>query len=62
MLACKFLLADKVPEISPIKLAWSALSLNSFCDSLNSYSFSDLISFSTSSFICSDSLYSFSAS
>lgn len=62
MLACKFLLAERVPEMSPMRLACSALSLNSFWDSLKSCSFSCLISFSTSSFICSDSLYSFSAS
>jgi len=61
MLACKFLEADKVPEMLPIKSAYSALNLNNFWDSLKSSSFSFLISFSTSSCIDSDSLNSDSA-
>ena len=58
ILAYKFLEADKVPEISPIKLACSALNLKSFWDSLKRVSFYSLISFSTSSIMFSDSLNS----
>jgi len=61
MLACKLRLADKVPLMSPIRLAYSARSLNNFWDSLKSCSFSERISFSTSIIIVSDSLCSFEA-
>lgn len=58
ILAWRFLDADKVPEISPIRLAYSALSLKSFWDSLNNVSFYSLISFSTSFNMLCDSLKS----
>ena len=61
MLACKLREADKVPEMSPIKLACSALRRNKVYDSLKRISFLLRISFSTSVIMLSDSLYSPSA-
>ena len=59
MLAYRFLEAESVPEMSPIKFAWSALNLKSFYESLKRSSFNSLISLTTSVIIFSDSLNSY---